>query len=243
MAAPLLLDTLGLRQDMHVHSTFSDGTSTIADNLAEAARLGLRRLCCVDHVRQDTPWVPAFVEAVRQAAVGSDLQVYAGIEAKLLDRSGRIDVPANRAGVDFIYIADHQVPLEDGPHSPSSVRKSLAAGHLTAAAVIDALIDATIGALRAHPNSVIAHLFSVLPKIGMSEADVPAGRLAQLAEVARDTHATLEIDERWRCPSLETARVFQAAGVPVVFSTDSHRVTDIGRYTFAAAVYEGLAQS
>ncbi len=42
---------IGVRQDMHVHSTFSDGRDTIEDNVAEAERLGLLELTCVDHVR------------------------------------------------------------------------------------------------------------------------------------------------------------------------------------------------
>jgi putative hydrolase len=233
-------ETLGLRQDMHVHSTFSDGASTVEDNLAHAAHLGLSRLCCVDHVRLDTPWVPDFVNAVQRAARAVPLQVCAGIEAKLLDRSGRLDLPAARRGVDYIFIADHQVPLADGPHHPSSVRADLAAGRLQPAHVVASLIDATVGALEAHPGSVIAHLFSILPKVGLSEADVPGESIGRLVDAALGTNAILEVSERWKCPSLRVALAFKLAGVPVVFSTDSHRATTIGRYEYGARVHEGL---
>ena len=43
-----------IAEDMHVHSTFSDGKGSIAENIAEAERLGLRRMTCVDHVREST---------------------------------------------------------------------------------------------------------------------------------------------------------------------------------------------
>ena len=52
------------RQDMHVHSTFSDGRDTIEANVEEAEALGLTQLTCVDHVRVDTEWVPEFLAAV-----------------------------------------------------------------------------------------------------------------------------------------------------------------------------------
>ena len=56
------------RQDMHVHSTFSDGRDPIEGNVAEAEALGLTQLTCVDHVRAGTDWVPEYVAAVRRIA-------------------------------------------------------------------------------------------------------------------------------------------------------------------------------
>jgi putative hydrolase len=168
------------------------------------------------------------------------LQVYTGIEAKLLDRTGQLDLPADRRGIDHIYIADHQVPLADGPHAPTEVRAALAEGQLVASDVVDSLVDATVAALLAHPRSVIAHLFSVLPKIGLSEADVPADHIARLVWAARRSEGLVEIDERWRCPSLSTAKAFRDGGVPVIFSTDSHRAADVGRYVYARSVHEAL---
>ncbi|MDH4066486.1 MAG: PHP domain-containing protein [Acidobacteriota bacterium] len=236
--APIL--GLDMSQDMHVHSTFSDGASTIADNVAHAASMGLTRFCSVDHVRADTSWVPDFVSAVRQAASLAPLQVFAGVEAKLLDRSGTLDLPADRDGIDYVFIADHQVPLADGPHHPASVRADLKAGRLQSGTVVASLVEATIGALEAHPGSVIAHLFSILPKLGLSEADVSGELVGRLASAALRTGAILEISERWRCPSLQVALAFHDYGVPIVCSTDSHRTATIGRYDYVTHVHEGL---
>ena len=43
-----------LTQDMHAYSTFSGGRNTIAENIAEAERLGITELACVEQVRADT---------------------------------------------------------------------------------------------------------------------------------------------------------------------------------------------
>jgi PHP domain len=60
------MNSVALDQDFHVHSTFSDGASTLAENVAAARDRELRTLCLVDHVRRDTAWVPEFVAAVGQ---------------------------------------------------------------------------------------------------------------------------------------------------------------------------------
>lgn len=35
---------------LHVHASFSDGTSTFEQNVAAAARAGVRVLACTDHL-------------------------------------------------------------------------------------------------------------------------------------------------------------------------------------------------
>ena len=106
---------MSARVDMHVHSTFSDGRDRLEDNVAEAEALGLTALGCVDHVRADTGWVPGYVAAVHALRPQTGVELRCGIEAKLLDTTGALDLPAGIDGVDAIYAADHQVPLPSGP--------------------------------------------------------------------------------------------------------------------------------
>jgi putative hydrolase len=231
------------RQDMHVHSTFSDGGNTIEENVAEAERLGLGELTCVDHVRVDTDWVPAYAAAVKRVNATTSVELRCAIEAKLLDTAGRLDLPDRLAGVDAIYAADHQVPLGDGPHTPSEVETRLADGTLTSAAVIEAIVTSTANALLSQTIPVvIAHMFSILPKLGLSEDDVPAELLEQLARIAGQTGGRVEISERWRCPSPRTLRPFLQQGVPILLSTDSHRRETIGRYSYCTQTVAELTE-
>jgi putative hydrolase len=231
---------MNLRQDMHVHSTFSDGRDAIEDNVAQAERLGLTALGCVDHVRADTAWVPEYAAAVRRVRVTTGVRLVCSIEAKLLDTTGALDLPAALDGVEAIFAADHQVPLEDGPAHPREVRERLQRGDLRTEAVLEAIVTATARSLdRAHPV-VIAHLFSVLPKIGLEEAAVPEDLLRHLASECKRTGQSVEISERWRCPSARTLRPFAEYGVPIVLSTDSHSSETIGRYAYCAGVVSEL---
>jgi putative hydrolase len=233
------------RQDMHVHSMFSDGRNTIEENVAEAERLGLLELTCVDHVRVDTDWVPDYAATVKRVNATTTVQLRCAVEAKLLDTAGRLDLPAEGlTDVDAIYAADHQVPLKDGPHTPSEVKTQLADGTLSSTEVIEAIVTSTANALRGQTLPVvIAHMFSILPKLGLSEDQVSQGLLEQLASTAAQAGAQIEISERWSCPSARTLRPFLARGVPILLSTDSHRRETIGRYSYCARMVAELADT
>lgn len=227
-------------QDMHVHSTFSDGKDPIEGNVQEAESLGLAQLTCVDHVRAGTDWVPEYVAAVRRIRATTDVDLRCGIEAKLLDTTGALDLPDRFEGVDAIYAADHQVPLADGPNHPREVRERLERGELATDAVLEAIVTSTARALDRPERVVIAHFLSLLPKLGLAEADVPAGLLDDLAAETARTGQSIEISERWRCPSAVTLAPFRRRGVPILLSTDSHRRGTIGRYDHCLAVLREL---
>jgi putative hydrolase len=234
---------MNLRQDMHVHSTFSDGRDAIEDNVARAEQRGLTELGCVDHVRADTAWLPDYVAAVRRVRGTTGVRLTCAIEAKLLDTTGALDLPADLDGIEAIFAADHQVPLQDGPTHPREVRERLERGDLRADDVLEAIVTATARSLdRAHPV-VIAHFLSVLPKIGLDEAGVPDDLLRHLASETKRTGQTIEISERWRCPSARTLRPFVEHGVQIVVSTDSHSSDTIGRYEYCAGVVAELGLS
>jgi putative hydrolase len=244
-----------------VHSTFSDDAeSTLIENIAAARAIGLTQLRLVDHVRASTTWVPEFLTAVAGSVgeVAADLggrdqpgreqqlRVLTGVEAKILDATGRLDLPPDlrtapgRADrVDRVLIADHQYPSPQGPWSPSRVLAERASG-LTAATVLDTLIEATIRSLRRVEHAQLAHPFSLLPKVGLTEDDLHDEHLAVLADAARETGTWVEVNEKWACPSARVVSALQIAGVTLVASTDSHHCRDVGRYRAVVDLTRGL---
>jgi putative hydrolase len=224
-------------EDYHVHSTFSDdGSSTLAENVSAAAGRGLRTLCLADHVRRDTAWVPEFAAAVAEYRGRPGLRVLAGVEAKIWDGSGRLDLPEALDGIDLVLIADHQFPADNGPVHPAEVRSALAYGGMTAAEAIERVCDATARAVlcggerSGGPGVLLAHLFSLLPKIGLDEGMVPDALLADLAKRAAHAGALAEVNEKWSCPSPRTVTALARAGVRLVAGSDSHHCRDIGVY-------------
>jgi putative hydrolase len=225
---------LVLVEDHHVHSTFSDDAfSTLAENRDAAVAAGLSTIRMVDHVRITTTYVPEFLAAVRRLAPAPGLVVLTGVEAKMLDASGALDLPPDlpfgSGGVDRVLIADHQFPGPDGPWSPRAVRERLDAG-LAPADLVDMLVDATIAAMARAPRVQLAHLFSLLPKVGLDEREVGDDHLRALTAAAVAADALVEVNEKWRCPGPRVAHALRAGGVGIVASTDAHRCGDVGRY-------------
>jgi putative hydrolase len=228
--------------DHHVHSTFSDdAVSTPAENLAAAQRVGLREIRMVDHVRVSTTYVPEFLSAVRALPRSEGLTVLTGVEAKILDVSGAVDAPSEVLaalgtphGADRVLLADHQVPGPDGPWSPRAARERIDAG-LAPVDVIEMLVTATVRAMRSVGRAQLAHPFSILPKIGLTEDDVPDELLDALAQAAVATGTTVEVNEKWRCPGARATDRWRAAGVQLVASTDAHVASDVGVYGWVQA--------
>ena len=228
-----------LLADHHVHSTFSDGRNTLEENLAQAEQLGLTQLGCVDHVRVDTTYVPEYAAAIRALRGRTSVALTVGIEAKILDTDGRLDLPVEGLDeVDLVYAADHQFPWPGGYRSPRAVKAALEEGSTTAACCIEHLVTGTVAAMRGNRRHrlVLAHLFSILPKVGLSEDQVPEDLLGLLAAAAADSGTIVEISERWKCPSSRALRAVKAAGAAIVCSTDSHSTVTIGRYDYVRSV-------
>lgn len=222
---------VALDEDFHVHSTFSDGASTLAENVQAARERGLRTLCLVDHVRRDTAWLARFAAAVSEHRGRPGMRVLAGVEAKILDSSGRLDLPPGLDAIDLVLIADHRFPADNGPVHPAEVRAAMEYGGLTPAEAIERLCDATANALgRTSRGPLIAHLFSLLPKIGLDEEAIPESLLGHLAGRVARAGAIVEVNEKWSCPSARTLTSMVRAGVPLVASSDSHHCRDVGVY-------------
>jgi putative hydrolase len=233
---------LALDEDWHVHSTFSDGRSTLAENVAAAQARGLRTLCLVDHVRRDTAWVPEFAAAVAQYRGLDGITVLAGVEAKILDTSGRLDLPpglygtaggvtGGDGGIDLVLVADHQFPGEDCPFHPVRAAEAIKVGAMSPDEAVEQLCTATANALSGGRPALVAHLFSVLPKMGLSEVNVPDQLLRHLARAVARAGAMVEVNEKWGCPSGRSLSILAAAGVRLVASSDSHHCANVGAYS------------
>jgi len=218
-------------EDYHVHSTFSDdAVSSPEENVAAAVRAGLATVCLVDHVRADTAWVPRQVATVRELARRAPLTVLSGVEAKILDADGHLDLPADAHAADLVLIADHQFPSESGPLSPSTVATMLHNRELRPGDVVVRLVEATVAAMQRVERPVIAHPFSLLPKLGLDESHVSDTLLYHLAMGARATGALVEVNEKWDCPGPRLVAALARSGVHLVAGSDSHHCDSVGSY-------------
>ena len=208
-------------------------------NLSAAEQMGLQRLGLVDHVRHSTNWVPNFTAAVDRLRGHTDIDIICGVEARLLNTSGELDLPPDLSGVDRIYIADHRLPIGLRALTPKEVRALRRRMPIPDRVLIAGLVDACINAMHTCPlPAVLAHWGSILPKIRIPPSAVPDDSLARLARAAQQTGTWIEVDERWRAPTVRIAQRLRALGAKIVFSSDAHRPQHIGKYTWATQLHQ-----
>lgn len=218
--------------DLHTHSSQTDGADPMALMADAALAAGLHTWGLSDHVRVGTTWLPEYTSAVR-ALRREDLVIRCGVEAKILDVTGRLDLPVSLPPLDYVLIADHQFPGTDGPEHPSSVRAAIESGQMSPSDVVTQLVTATAAAVRRSPAPpIVAHLFSLLPKCGVDEADVPDELLDELAAACRSVDGAVEVNEKWRCPSTRVLTRLDEAGVRLVAGSDAHRAADVGQFSY-----------
>lgn len=228
------------RSDLHVHSTFSDGASTVEENVASAAGHGMHTLGLVDHVRRSTDWLPSFVSAVRALDGTAGLHILCGVEAKILDVDGTIDMPAEMPSLDYVLVADHQLPRPEGPMHPHDAAAMLQRHELSVDTVVADLVEATMNSLDCYERVILAHLFSILPKCGLAEDDVPDALVRRLGQAAKRQGVIIEVNEKWACPSRRVVDLLADAGVDLTMSTDAHHEARVGRYDYVTTTLADL---
>lgn len=226
--------------DLHTHSNLTDGTAPPHEMAAAAVAAGLHTWGLSDHVRADSDWVADYAKLVRGLRVDG-LDIRCGVEAKIVNTTGALDLPQDLPDLDYILIADHQFPARTGPLHPRAVAEQIVSGRMRQQDVVDQLIEATCAAVhRAPSRAVVVHPFSLLPKMGMSEDQLGEHHLDALATACRDAGAAVEINEKWTCPTPSVAARLAALGLPLVAGSDAHRCTDVGVWTYLHEVTREL---
>ena len=147
-----------IKEDRHIHSKFSDGLNTPEELVKAAIGVGYNKICIVDHVRENTIWVPDFVHDIMRLRkkYGDKIEILSGIEAKAINLKGDLDLPKNIEGVDFVYAAIHRIPIEERKYLPSgeiSVNKSRALAFWFTA--MRKILKNPIPTIIAHPAAIL----------------------------------------------------------------------------------------
>ena len=92
----------------HLHTTFSDGASTVAEYCTYAQAHGYRMLVFTEHVRKklDYDWYEYLDAIARAGWFFPSLEIWTGCEAKVL-LDGTLDMPDNLPGLDLVCMAEH----------------------------------------------------------------------------------------------------------------------------------------
>lgn len=109
------------RVDYHVHTPFSDGESEVEEYVKKASEIGLEEIAITDHVWRSSDWIDDYVDEINEVREEYGVTIHAGLEAKVIDREGSVDVSDEDAKkVDFVMGVVHRYrPEAEEPYDDS----------------------------------------------------------------------------------------------------------------------------
>ena len=215
------LDLAKLDGDFHSHTTWSDGKDTPEAMAGAAIEVGYEALAITDHVRADSAWVPAYFESLAALAkrLEGRLLLLVGVEAKVVDRFGRLDAaPETLRKADLVLGGFHRIPAPGGGYFPSNDLGRR--GPEVLAAWREAML-----ALLANPAvDIVTHPGQLLLRNAIA---VPSGIELEVARAAKASGKFIEMNAKYAVPAPSFLAVLRAEGVPLVSNSDAHSVAEL----------------
>jgi DNA polymerase (family 10) len=223
---PDLIETGDLRGDLHVHTTASDGTASIAEMAAAAAEFGHEYVAIADHasgpgmvggVGLDDDELAAHAEAIRAADEDASIELLAAVEANV-GADGSVSVGEDAlSALDCVVASPHSALDGDGT-------------------------DRLVAAIE-HPEvDILGHPTGRLLNQRPGH-DIDAERVA---EAAAANGTALEINADPRRLDLDSSHVKLAleAGATIAINTDAHSIGAFGNARFGVhAARRGWVES
>ncbi len=208
------------RTDIHIHSSFSDGLATPRQIVEFAVSREFDRICITDHVRVDTAWLDEFfeeIEALRKEFAGR-IEVLAGVEAKVLDLSGRIDADLGRVSrADLVFAAFHRIPRAKGFMARRDIGRNKAEALENWSTSIKAVLSNPAVKIIAHPGNILK----------MNGVEIPRYLKEEVASLAGPSGKVFEHNLKYGVPDSGFLSLLVSEGVQVLPGSDAHSIAEL----------------
>ena len=202
----------------HVHSTWTDGTNTLAELAEEAEQIGLKRLFFTEHIRSMSTYYEDYLKEVARIAKSSKIKIQVGFESKIADYQGSLDIPDIAAAkADIIIGTVHSVPTKDGLKHPKTMER----GDLEKAEY-----ELATSMLNARTADVLGHAGGMsLSIFGKFDFDLLEKLIAKCAE----TGVAFEINSRYHAQILDWLwNKLEHYNPKISLASDAHSLKEIG---------------
>ena len=233
-------ETLLGTQDLHVHTTMSDGDLELHEVVALAAQSGVK-VGIADHVSARTP------AAMVSSAESLDDYLHALSEADVF-RSAELcwcdpfSTAAARdlAGrVDYLIGSNHGFALPDGALASPWWTSLPPAWADRPQEVVEIMVHNLCDLVRTMPIDIVAHSTLLPPAILGLESDVHAWwteeREDRFIEATMGGGVAIEISNRYRLPHDRLLRKAREAGATFSLGSDGHHRDQVARLEWAIA--------
>jgi len=206
--------------DLHTHTVFSHGKGSIEDNVKIAKQKGLSKIAITDHgpehfsfalKRKNLPFMRAECERLSKEY---GIEVLLGVEANLLDKTGRIDVKEeDKKYYDIILMGYHKlVKLK-----PRQFWFSLKTKLLKTKKQIEENTNAYINAINKNDIKVLTHL-----NYGIKV------NIKRLANACKEKNVLIELNGKRISFTQEEIEYMKNIGTKFIVNSDAHKSKRVG---------------
>lgn len=206
--------------DFHMHTSWTDGQSSVAEMHAEAVQKGLKFILFSEHARATSgDWFAKFAAEVR-ALPQEKCRAYVGVETKVTNLKGELDCTDEILNLcDVVMASVHRFPGEKG------VVRGF--GEVRAEEALPLELELA-RAILANPRvDILAHPFGMC--LRRYQVDVPMARMQELIQKAAKTNVAFEINCHYHPNPLELLEACRAAGAPISLGSNAHELKSVGR--------------
>lgn len=235
---------LDLAADAHVHTGFAIGRDSVGAVVTAAERAGLEEITFADIVTPTCAWLPVYLKSILRAQQRTELTLRIAVEVEVARPDGWLDFPDDLAGLDSISVAVSKLPLPSGPADSRRLQEMMRTGALSRADVVELAVTATAKAVERasrYAPTQLARPLNLVWQLGIDESEIDPAAYTHLVDACRVTGAVVEVSEAWRTPSVDLARQFSTAGVPLVAASDARDAAQLGHWRYVARVLSGIA--
>ncbi|MFQ5910813.1 MAG: PHP domain-containing protein [Thermoplasmata archaeon] len=206
--------------DVHIHSDFSDGLDSPREIVEHAISRDFDSICITDHITFAADWMEGFFDEIEglKKEFSDRIEVLSGVEAKVLDLSGRIDADPRRVSrADFVFAAIHMVPRTKGFMPRSKIRKYKTEALENWSVSMKAVLSNRAANIIAHPGNIMKSNMVEIPRYLKEEIAILAGRSGKM----------FEHNLKYGVPDEEFRSLLLSEGVPILPGSDAHSIAEL----------------
>ena len=153
-----------VHREFQVHTDWTDGSNSITEILAEAERRQIKELAFTEHARASSDYVPEFFRQIELASRNSSIvRVYKGLEVKIMDTTGRLDISPSMCGTADLVIASVHSFSDDYGQRRSARMVDKEEAHRIEFNMAMALIASRKADVLSHPGGMSLRYFGEFP--------------------------------------------------------------------------------
>jgi putative hydrolase len=219
--------------DLHVHSEYSHGKGSIQEIIKAGIARHLDFLAITEHVRSQSPWFETFLSDIQTSRKGQAINVFSGIESKVLDFNGKLDATEKMIQTAELVVASvHRIPSVHNMNGELTLEKI----NQNKAHITDLYLQA-LGGIASNPKiDIVGHPFHLLKAIGVER--VTRDRKIEIAKLFSTSKKAVEVNSCYRVPDLEFLKICLKEGVKISIGSDAHRIEDVGNVKWSTRLLE-----